>query len=195
MAADKSWFIQIRGKVVGPITSAQLKTFAESGDIDRVTPIRLGSDGQWTVAAKVKQLFPDDPVQGELIISQSYPQPAPIDPAIPPVTIPAQPSQYACPFCGELIQATARKCKHCGEFLDPNLRAADDAKRALESRVPTPQIVLNVAGGEARASAESAAVAASSSTNEASTATGCCGCLVFLFVIVLIVGLIGLMNQ
>ena len=28
-----------------------------------------------------------------------------------------------CPFCVEDIQADALKCKHCGEFLDPVLRA------------------------------------------------------------------------
>lgn len=30
-----------------------------------------------------------------------------------------------CPFCAEPIRAAARKCKHCGEFLDP--QAAIDA--------------------------------------------------------------------
>lgn len=27
----------------------------------------------------------------------------------------------ACPFCGETILQAAKKCKHCGEFLDPQL--------------------------------------------------------------------------
>ncbi|MCX6170157.1 MAG: hypothetical protein NTX65_12500 [Ignavibacteriales bacterium] len=27
-----------------------------------------------------------------------------------------------CPFCSEEILADARKCKHCGEYLDPSLK-------------------------------------------------------------------------
>jgi predicted amidophosphoribosyltransferase len=28
----------------------------------------------------------------------------------------------ACPFCAENIEDAARKCKHCGEYLDPARR-------------------------------------------------------------------------
>ncbi len=42
-----------------------------------------------------------------------------------------------CPFCSESIQPTARKCKHCGEFLDPVLRAANEARREAALLVRT----------------------------------------------------------
>lgn len=29
-----------------------------------------------------------------------------------------------CPYCAEVISAAAKKCKHCGEFLDQTLRQA-----------------------------------------------------------------------
>lgn len=46
------------------------------------------------------------------------PAPPPI-PAPPPAPMPpAVPAQVPCNFCGEAIQAFAKKCKHCGEFLD-----------------------------------------------------------------------------
>ncbi|MCO5171889.1 MAG: zinc ribbon domain-containing protein [Planctomycetes bacterium] len=37
--------------------------------------------------------------------------------------------RVACPYCGEDIPSIARKCRHCGEFIDP--AAAPDAREAL----------------------------------------------------------------
>jgi hypothetical protein len=43
-----------------------------------------------------------------------------------------------CPFCREWIKVEARRCRHCGEALDPVLRAAEEASRsALERRDPS----------------------------------------------------------
>jgi TM2 domain-containing membrane protein YozV len=45
------------------------------------------------------------------------------------MSTPANPTAMAeahvrCPYCAEVISAAAKKCKHCGEFLDPTLRQA-----------------------------------------------------------------------
>lgn len=40
------------------------------------------------------------------------------------------PNVVRCPFCAEEVLAEARKCKHCGEFLDPVLRAARAPNKA-----------------------------------------------------------------
>ena len=45
----------------------------------------------------------------------------------------AQKDTKACPFCGEQILAVAKKCKHCGEFLDDSIRAAQGVRVASES--------------------------------------------------------------
>ena len=41
-----------------------------------------------------------------------------------PPTRSSKPTTKSCPMCGEQILITAKKCKHCGELLDANLRVA-----------------------------------------------------------------------
>lgn len=58
-------------------------------------------------------------------------------PEVEPVR-PARRFNVECPFCGEDIKVTARKCKHCGEFLDSSrfTRPAPSAS-GLSSQRPT----------------------------------------------------------
>jgi hypothetical protein len=37
-----------------------------------------------------------------------------------------------CPFCCEQIPARAKKCRHCSETVDPAMRKAEEALRAVE---------------------------------------------------------------
>ena len=58
-----------------------------------------------------------------------------------------------CPYCDEEILATAKKCKHCGEWLDENSREAlayniaECVDGCLSIILKTSVIVLLVIGG------------------------------------------------
>jgi hypothetical protein len=84
---------------------------------------------------------PDLPAVVAVPAPASYPSPAPRAPA----PVPTRPNDdiagkgpvpVLCPFCAEPIQARAKKCKHCGEYLDPVLRAK-------HSPPAQPQIIVN----------------------------------------------------
>jgi hypothetical protein len=40
--------------------------------------------------------------------------------------------EKSCPFCAERILAAARKCKHCGEFLDGEARQQAQAQKSAQ---------------------------------------------------------------
>jgi hypothetical protein len=48
--------------------------------------------------------------------------------------------EIACPACGEFILATAKKCKHCGEWLDARATLTADQQR---SGNPAPTIAMD----------------------------------------------------
>ena len=50
-------------------------------------------------------------------------------------------AEHECPMCGELIKKTAKKCRHCGEILDEDLRAQ---RGEQENPGPDPALSLIV---------------------------------------------------
>lgn len=67
------------------------------------------------------------------------PLPASSPASFPPPLPPTGGQTRSCPFCGEAIQAVAKKCKHCGEFLDgrPPARGGPAAAPRSRARVPS----------------------------------------------------------
>jgi hypothetical protein len=72
------------------------------------------------------------------------------EPAKPLVPIPPQQPQVfdvqvvkACPFCGETVMESAKKCKHCGEILDVTLRASEEGRRAADRGRGDVHVVVN----------------------------------------------------
>ncbi len=54
---SKQWYYEVMGAPVGPITSVELKTCVMTRRILPETRIRLGDDGKWQTADRVKGLF------------------------------------------------------------------------------------------------------------------------------------------
>lgn len=54
---SQTWYVKHSGKTVGPITSSQLKQLVSSGKVNAATEVRLGGDGRWITAGKIKGLI------------------------------------------------------------------------------------------------------------------------------------------
>jgi hypothetical protein len=46
-----------------------------------------------------------------------------------------------CPYCAEQITVGAKKCKHCGEFIDPAMREIENLKNQKQN------VFMNAGGG------------------------------------------------
>lgn len=56
-----------------------------------------------------------------------------------------------CPYCSEPINPKSKKCKHCGEILDPQMREIELLKRQQGA-----QVFMNAGGGAGASSASGA---------------------------------------
>ncbi len=61
-----------------------------------------------------------------------------------------------CPFCAEQVAVGAKKCRHCGEFIDPTLRDMEALKNQKQN------VFMNAGGG----SSSSSAAASSASSGD-----------------------------
>jgi hypothetical protein len=70
---SKQWFYEIMGSTIGPITAAELKHKVELGQILPETRVRMGVDGKWQTADRIKGLLDPAPAPVE---SRPVPKPA-----------------------------------------------------------------------------------------------------------------------
>lgn len=56
-----------------------------------------------------------------------------------------------CPYCAEPVRLRSKKCRHCGEIIDPQMRDME----YLKSRRDSPNVFMNAGGGGAAASSSS----------------------------------------
>jgi hypothetical protein len=147
-------FILRAGQETGPYTPHEVHDRLASG---RLTSQDLGwheGESDWKPLAEltiVRELSLGRDlavVPGHLARVEPRPPTVPasvmrVEPLPPPVSVYTR----TCPFCAEEIKLEALKCKHCGEVLDPRLRAAEEAGRARVQTASPPVVYMNAVMG------------------------------------------------
>lgn len=83
MAAE--WFVQADGAPLGPLAPADLRRMVQEGRVGAETLVRLGADGKWVAAARVRGLLPDAEAKAPAAASAPARNAAPVRsaPALP----------------------------------------------------------------------------------------------------------------
>lgn len=93
----KKWFVRSAGKVSGPFTSDQLKSFASAGQISVSTELANELSGPWHLAGRIRDLFPSGAAPPSAALAAASP-PLPRRAASPPrLQTPQSPSIPALP--------------------------------------------------------------------------------------------------
>ena len=136
----RQWFYLQQGEQQGPISEETFFEVFRSGQLSAETLVWTEELDEWTAARNIENLVPaslSQPPPGfgggredvsepqkdiywgpesEWLSEKHYNEEGKL--ALPPPLPESSPQQKPCPFCGESVLATAKKCKHCGEFLD-----------------------------------------------------------------------------
>jgi hypothetical protein len=99
------WGIKRGDKISTAIPTEKLVEFAKSGKVHADDAISVENENEWRRAGSLEWLF--DGQGGNKATTQT--------------------ETKACPMCGETILVVAKKCKHCGEILDDELKKKNDA--------------------------------------------------------------------
>jgi len=143
-APETRWYYEVEGRAQGPLTAAELKERAKSGQLAPGHLIRKGEAGPWIPASQVKGLFPQTapsapspraPAESSLPAAEpTRPAATPSRPAATPSPTPAKPSRPAahtgaagsrqCPSCGREYKVWGEMASRtmqctCGELLRP----------------------------------------------------------------------------
>lgn len=139
------YYADTSNQPVGPLPKEQMHALYQEGTIGLETQVIPEGSEEWHQYRKIAVPLPPSQAERTLVRIGRH---APLVEAAPSVYIQpaAMASTVACAFCAEPIAAAAKKCKHCGEILDPVLRAAEEAKR---SHSQAPMVFMNAGGGAA----------------------------------------------